>query len=47
MFTFFRFSESGLYLLSGFDLYFERRDTEKPAIVPCDYHAFTPTRHQC
>ena len=28
IFTFFLFSESGLYLLNGFDFYFEWRDTE-------------------
>ena len=33
IFTFFLFSESGLYLLNGFDFYFEWRDTENQQFV--------------
>ena len=33
IFTFFLFSESGLYLLNGFDIYFEWRDTENQQLL--------------
>ena len=34
IFTFYLFSESGLYLLNGFDFYFEWRDTENQQFLP-------------
>ena len=33
IFTFFHFSESGLYLLNGIDFYFEWRDTENQQYI--------------
>ena len=34
IFTFFLFSESGLYQLNGFDFYFDWRDTENQQLIP-------------
>ena len=38
IFTFFLFSESGLYLLNGFNFYFEWRDTENQQLQVVFYH---------